>query len=495
VNISLAMSSDDQKWYDLRSNTNTRTQYKPAKLQKNPQRQPNTASYIPAPYTDLGYLLPYTGSGYSAPYTAPRNPLPYTAPMSSRQIFGPANPTPYTGTTYSSPYAASMNSKPYVDNVYSSSYASSKNPTPYVGFGYSSSYATPSNPAPYNGPGYSKPLQYATLENPRPYADSGYPRQSPSSVPPLQYARPGYSAPSDNFGKPTDQLLDDLIGQFSKTHINQRPSTQNNRSVPVSAPPRGDAINEVVQGVLIRDLKKLGNEKLLPTNPVFDLARQFARTWDISDEAVNSHIRLACGYFKFPVILLLNPAPTHEFMPFDQMVNECKTLRWIEDVLYGIGLGLGDVIILDACTLLGNDRIKQLGTEGKRKKQQAMAEAYNVTQEMLRLIQPNIILSCQCSTSFPEWNAGGHVIARQLCSSIRGAKDRVVKEVYLNEHIVNVIQAYHPSGFLNNKGDRKAHHDTFGYILKGIFQTVYFHCANWKSQHLIATLASSNTTN
>jgi hypothetical protein len=250
----------------------------------------------------------------------------------------------------------------------------------------------------------------------------------------------------------------------------------------------------VVQEVLTRDLKTLGNEKLLTTDPVFDLARKFAERWDISDEAVNSHIRLACGYFKFPVILLLNPAPTHEFMPFDQMVDECKTLRWIEDVLYGVGLGLGDVIILDACTLLGNDRIKRLGREGKRKKEQAMAEAYDVTQEMLRVIQPNIILSCQCSTSFPDWSAGGHVIARQLCSSIPSAKDREVKKVYLNDRTVNVIHAYHPSGFLNNKGDRKAHHDTFGDLLKGVFQTVFFPCANWKSQYLTAALALSNTT-
>ncbi|KAH6672842.1 hypothetical protein B0J14DRAFT_591839 [Halenospora varia] len=350
------------------------------------------------------------------------------------------------------------------------------------------------NPAPYTSPGYSRPPQNPAPPKPTSYADSGYPRQPSGPAPPLQYALPGYSSQNDSSGNPADQSIANLIGQFSETRIDQRPSTQEYPAAPVSAPPRQDAIHKVVQEVLTQDLKTLGNEKLLPTDPVFDLARQFARSWNISDEAVNSHIKLACGYFKFPVILLLNPAPTHEFMPFDQMVDECKTLRWIEDVLYGIGLGLGDVIVLDACTLLGSDRIKQLGKEGKRKKEQAMAEAYTVTQEMLRLIQPNIILSCQCSTSFSDWSAGGHVIARQLCSSIRSAKNREVKKVYLNERAVNVIHAYHPSGFLNNKGDRKAHHDTFGNLLKSVFQTVFFPCANWKSQHLIAELALSNTT-
>lgn len=443
------MFGDDRKRYGLRSNTNTRTQYEPARLQKDPPRTSNTPGSLAAQYV---------GPGNSKPYATP------------------ANPIRYAGSRHSSPYVAAVN------------------PAPYTSGGYPSSYASPMNQAPYTSPEYSRPPQNPTPTKPTPYADSGYPRQPSGPVPPPQYARPRDLAQNESSRKTADQLLADLIGQFSETRIDQRPSIQDYPAAPISTPPCEDAINQVVQEVLTRDLKTLGNEKLLPTNPVFDLARQFARNWNISDEAVNSHIRLACGYFKFPVILLLNPAPTHEFMPFDKMVDECKTLRWIEDLLYGIGLGLGDVIILDACTLLGSDRIKQLGKEGKRKKEQAMAEAYTVTQEMLRLIKPNIILSCQCSTSFSDWSAGGHVIARQLCSSIRSAKNREVKKVYLNERAINVIQAYHPSGFLNNKGDRKAHHDTFGNLLQGVFQTVYSPCGNWKSQHLIAALALSNTT-
>jgi hypothetical protein len=347
-----------------------------------------------------------------------------------------------------------------------------------------------------NASGY-KAVQYARPEYSMPHSDSGYLRQSSASVPPPQHARSRYSVQNDSSGKTADHLAD-LIGQLSfsetRTRIDQRPPTPGYRLAPVSPPPPQDPIDEVVEEVLTRDLKKPGNKKLLPTDPIFNLAHEFAERWDISDEAVDSHIKLACGYLKFPAILLLNPAPTHEIMPYDEMVAGCKTLRWIEDVLYKIGLELEDVIILDACTLLGSDRIRELGREGKRKKERAMAEAYDVTQEMLRLIQPNIILSCQCSTSFPDWSAGGHVVARQLCSSIRSAQNREVKEVYLNGRTINVIQAYHPSGFLNNKGDRKAHHDTFGHLLEGVFRTVYFPCGNWKSQHLIAALASSNTT-
>ena len=452
-------NTGNRKWYHLRSNTNTGTQDGQARFWEESPHTFNASGYVAAQYAGPEYSTPYTGPGYSTTYAAPGNSKPYAGPGYSTPFAAPGNSEPYARPTNQLLYSAPVNSRQY---------AGPANPTPNAGSRYLSPYAAPLNSKPYAGP-----------VNPTIYSGSGYPGKSSGPIPPPQYSRPEYSAQNDNTGKAADPLLADLISSFSATRIDERPSIQAHRPAPVSSPPRQDAIDGVVQEVLSRDLKTLGDEKLLPTNQVFDLARRFARTWEISDEAVNSHIRLACGYLKFPVILLLNPAPTHEFMPFDQMVDECKTLRWIEDVLCGIGLGLGDVIVLDACTLLGNDRIKQLGRD-KGKKEQAMAEAYNVTQEMLRVIQPNIILSCQCSTSFPDWSAGGHVIARQLCSSIRSAKGREVKKVQLNMRTIHVIQAYHPSGFLNNKGDRKAHHDTFGHLLKGVFQTVYVPCASWK---------------
>ncbi|KAH8651531.1 hypothetical protein BGZ60DRAFT_436578 [Tricladium varicosporioides] len=417
------MFSNDRKPYGLRSKTNSRTQYEPAR---------------------------------------PHNPS-YTSPEISRLYASPTDPTPFTSIGY-----LSASSKPSASST------------------HSSSSVTGVNPAPYTGPRYSRRLQSLPPAKSVPYFDSGYLNQSSGPVPTLQYTRLRSSAQNNSPGKTVDQDVADLVGQLSETHIDEQPSAQHYQSTPILTPHQ-DAIDEVVQEVLTRDLKTLGDEKLLPTNSVFDLARDFAERWGISDEAVDSHIKLACGYFKFPVILLLNPAPKHESLAFDDMVKGCKTLRWIKDVLHTVGLKLGDVIILDACTLLGNHRIKDLGEE----KEQAMAEAYTVTQEMLKLIQPNIILSCQCSTSFPSWNAGGHIIARQLCSSIRSARNHEVKKVYLNNHTINVIQAYHPSGFLNNQGDRKAHHDTSGNLLKDVYRTVYTPCANWKSQHLLATLASS----
>jgi hypothetical protein len=193
---------------------------------------------------------------------------------------------------------------------------------------------------------------------------------------------------------------------------------------------------------------------------------------------------------KFPVILLLNPAPTHEDLPFDQMVKKCMTLRWIEDGLREIGLELADVIILDACTLLGKKYIDELAEEGR--KEEALSEAYDVTQKMLEMLKPNIILSCQCSTSFSDWGTGGHLIARELCSSLKRAKNKEVRKVTINDHIINVVQAYHPRSFLRlTSGGRGKHHDPSGELLKGLFDRVYLPCAVWKSQQTLALKALS----
>lgn len=286
--------------------------------------------------------------------------------------------------------------------------------------------------------------------------------------------------------------IDDLTTQFSQTRIGTRRSNERHGYPSATIPEQADAIRHVVQEVLSQDLKATGGEKLQPDHPCFQFARQYAKKWAISDEAVQSHIKLACGYLMFPIILLLNPAPTHEDLPFDQMVKNCKTLRWIEDVLREIGLELADVIILDACTLLGNNKINELARAGKN--EEAISEAYDVTQKMLQMLKPNIILACQCSTSFPKWDIGGHLVARELCSSMQRAKNKEVRKVTIDDHIINVVQAYHPSSFLRLKsgGINRRHHDPSGELLKGLFDRLYLPCAVWQSQQIIPSKALSS---
>ena len=82
------------------------------------------------------------------------------------------------------------------------------------------------------------------------------------------------------------------------------------------------------------------------------------------------------------------------------------------------------------------------------------------------------------------------MIPRELCSSIKRAAAREVRKVNIDDHTINVIQAYHPSGFLNRKG----HHDPLGKLLKELLQSIYVPCAAWRSQHIMALVASVNKT-
>jgi len=268
-----------------------------------------------------------------------------------------------------------------------------------------------------------------------------------------------------------------LTARFSQTHISETHSSKASRVVRSIISSNNNAIDKVIEE-LTQDLKATKGEKLRPSHPCFNLARRFAKKWNISDEAINSHVKLACGYLKFPVIMLLNPAPTHERLPYEQMVAGCATLIWIDDVLLDLGLKLSDIIILDACTLLGKDRIRELERDSPAKRDQAISEAYDVTQRMLEMIKPNVVISCQCSTSWSDWSAGGHLVALEFCSSIKSARAGEVRKVAINDHEINVVQGYHPSGFLN----RRYHHDPSGRLLKERLQKMYAPCASWKAR-------------
>jgi len=280
------------------------------------------------------------------------------------------------------------------------------------------------------------------------------------------------------------QSIDDLTDQLSRTQIDPRVVIKKHESSTVTGTQYKDATNQLIHEVLALDLALAEDEKLQPDHPCFELARQFANKWGISDKAVQSHIKLACGYLKFPVLLLLNPAPKHESRSFEDMVTECKTLTWIEEVLHRIGLELADVMILDACTLLGKDRIEQLERKGNGDKEKALSEAYDVTQKMLQMIKPNIIISCQCSTSRRWWDTRRHIVAQELCSSIKRARNKEVRKVNIGGHMINVVQAYHPGSFKNY--NRENHHDRSGNFLEAVFRSLYIPCASWKSRHIVA---------
>ena len=92
------------------------------------------------------------------------------------------------------------------------------------------------------------------------------------------------------------QSIDDLTSQLSRTRIEPESSSKKHWSPTVTSTQYKDTIDQVIREVLPRDLKVAGSERLLPNHPCFELARQYAKKWHISDEAVQSHIKLACGY-------------------------------------------------------------------------------------------------------------------------------------------------------------------------------------------------------
>jgi hypothetical protein len=275
--------------------------------------------------------------------------------------------------------------------------------------------------------------------------------------------------------------VDNLASLLSHTHLISESSTKIHRE---STNPqrlnirRKDGIDLFIRDVLDQDLNVArGDEMLRPSHPCFDIARDYARKWGISDQAVNNLVELACGYLKFPVLILLNPSPKHETLGFAEMVGVCGTLDWIQKTLEDINLTLADVIILDICPLLSDGCIEAIGKE-KEKKKQAMYEAYDVTWQMLDMIRPNIIVSCQCSTQYVEWGDCGHPIALSLCSSMVGARTGQIRKTDVKGHTIYVVQAYHPGGFLNYPN----HEDPDGVRLRKLLHRLYLPCASWKEK-------------
>jgi hypothetical protein len=95
----------------------------------------------------------------------------------------------------------------------------------------------------------------------------------------------------------------------------------------------------------------------------------------IFNNVIDNHIGLVCRNLMFPVMMLLNPAPTYEVLSFGEIAQERKTLEWIQGPLGEMDLTLAEVIILDIYTLLGDHRIRTMNEENR---ELTMNEAYGV---------------------------------------------------------------------------------------------------------------------
>lgn len=143
---------------------------------------------------------------------------------------------------------------------------------------------------------------------------------------------------------------------------------------------------------------------------------------------------LTKGNPHFPVMLLQNPVKDHDTARFEDMVNNCKTLRWLEDVLDAQGLALNDVIILDVLPLLSDFWLSRNTHIAKK----AIEDAYALTERILLVLKPRLLISCQRATKRSERKGELGVcassFANSLASSTLAASQRLIMPLRQDGH-------------------------------------------------------------
>lgn len=266
---------------------------------------------------------------------------------------------------------------------------------------------------------------------------------------------------------------------------------------------RSRAINSVQQFLNAQpeqNLEDFIQEHLLPSlherqkitripdeHPYFQAARHIWEREGWDGEGLSNYIKLLCGALDFPAIMLINPTGW-DYLPWDEMIQHSDTLRWLQQTLEPLGFTLRDIIIVDAVPLLTREKMDSIEDAEKVR---LSNELFNLTVEFLRQFKPPAIISCQCATrpSHPRWGIGpfhhlgrfvNNPLAARLSSSVKGAQRRKVARVPLDASIIHVIQGFHPR-HIDQCEDPKKQLD-LDQVLRGILETVYRPCANWKDQ-------------
>lgn len=184
--------------------------------------------------------------------------------------------------------------------------------------------------------------------------------------------------------------------------------------------------------------------------------------------------RLLSGCQDLPFILLQNPTNDHTY-EYDTM-KKCPTIQWISDVLTEIGLTLDDIVIVDICSLLSENDLKQLGNQDPQRRSDAMERSYEMVEDILKLLQPSVLVSCQCATrAWKRWGgrlvSTNNTLAKCLCSSESGANNGLTRPVRIGSHDSLMVYAVHPC--------RLIHEESMVPVLRGIFKDVFETCITW----------------
>ena len=162
--------------------------------------------------------------------------------------------------------------------------------------------------------------------------------------------------------------------------------------------------------------------------------RKLCDDWNIPEKAALNMAALASGRKDWPVILLQNACRGHDNKDFDTMVKECATLSWIKDFLEKIGLSIHEVIILDMCPLLDDGWLEQAEARGPATADKAVKDAYELTEKLLSIINPQTVICCQCCTTTTK-------SAEDLRGSCKPAQILVANATPLAEALCSTMQA------------------------------------------------------
>lgn len=242
----------------------------------------------------------------------------------------------------------------------------------------------------------------------------------------------------------------------------------------------------IINNILLPSLHAIRHfEYVTENHDCFAPAFAFRKEWKIEEMQWRNFVRLLCGCKCFPILLLQNPSKKH-CLPYPEMIK-CPTISWISDVLKDIGLSLDEVCILDVCSLFSDNDLEKMDEE---RKWRAMQAGYTLTEEILRILHPDVVFSCQCVTAGTwgkdyrwKWKPAENKLVELLCSRIKEAKNKVAHEIIVGHQRFGVIRGFHPQYFLRScTADWES-------VLKQLFQSVYQPCVLWKEEiGLIACL-------
>lgn len=217
-----------------------------------------------------------------------------------------------------------------------------------------------------------------------------------------------------------------------------------------------------------------------------DSVKKFCEDYDIGLDSNQwkNFKQLLSGCQDLPFIILQNPTNAHIY-EYDEM-KKCPTLQWISDVLAEIGLTIEDVVIVDICSLLSENDLKQMASkdsEGPQRKDDAVERSYGMVEDILKCLKPRVVISCQCATLGTRerltsggavertWEPAKNMLAGCLCSREYHAKRGWTKNIRIGTKYALMVYAVHPR--------RLCFEQSMIPVLRGTFKDVFVPCMTW----------------